>query len=60
MSYSFDDLVAHERRRWMQPWAIEMMSPAERRADFDRWRDRLLHPDAACGIIMRPMRSART
>ncbi|MEZ5785268.1 MAG: hypothetical protein R3D62_01995 [Xanthobacteraceae bacterium] len=45
MSYSFDDLVAHERRRWMQPWAIEVMSPAERRADFDRWRDRLLHPD---------------
>ena len=48
MPYSFDELVAHQRRRWMRPDAHLFVRPDARGfADCDaaRWRERLLHRD---------------
>jgi hypothetical protein len=48
MSYTFEDLVAHERRRWMRPDAHLFVRPDARGSldcDMARWRERLLHQD---------------
>ena len=45
MSYTLEDLVAYERRRWTQPYARLFMSPDEERAQAERWRNRFLHLD---------------
>ena len=48
MPYTFEDLVAHERRRWMRPDAHLLARPdAGGSADCvaARWRERLLHRD---------------
>jgi hypothetical protein len=48
MAYSFEDLVTHERRRWMRPDAhLFTKSDAQGGAvrDAAHWRELLLHPD---------------
>lgn len=48
MAYSFEDLVARERRRWMRPDTHLFVRPDARGStDYDaaHWRERLLHPD---------------
>ena len=56
MLYSFADLVAHQRRRWMRPDAHLFARPdvkgiADR--DAAHRRERLLHPDHKLWVTAR-------